>query len=116
MNSKVDKNQLKEILDLDYDEMKELLDNLISSIPKYIDEISLLCKKKDRAKIKLISHKIKGETGNFGLISLSNLFDKLENEVDQISFNDINKILTDILTANKETIKDLENLLDTNKL
>jgi len=96
----INEKQLLEILKLDHKEMSEILMGIFNSIPNSVEQLKLLSALQNKEKISFIAHTLKGETANFGLTGLSQLFNKLEKEINDLKKEEQMQIFSEIIKIN----------------
>lgn len=88
-----------EILDdlkqtLGFDELKSLVEDVVLQSRNIIDELRQATHEKDTKKVKNHAHNLKGMTGNFGLVEMSNIALQIENACKFDDFEIINDMIT----------------------
>ena len=102
----IDKVRLTSILELDHLEMTRVILSIFERIPESLEEVRACCLKKNRNQISFVAHTLKGETASFGLIGLSKLFAILEEKAEEISFEEIENYLSEIIIVNNASYQE----------
>ena len=99
----INEEQLNSILELDPVEMGELILDVFKSVDESVKRLSQL---HDREQIAFIAHSMKGETSNFGLVGLSQLFTTIEKK--ELESENFKKLLAEISKINSKSKKEFE--------
>jgi len=95
-DSEIDIKKALEMVDGDRDLLKELISMFINDFPDKINSMEDAIKEKNYAKLREISHNIKGASGNLGLTKIYDLCLKLENMAKEKKINKASDIIVDL--------------------
>lgn len=108
MNTNIDKKQLESILAIDFEQMHELVLEVFQSVNSSTQQLKLLSASSatfqdNKEQISFLAHAARGETANFGLLSLNRLYSNLEDNLASLSYSEITDLTTSITKTLEET-------------
>jgi len=103
----IDREQIMAVLEVDPAEITAIIDSVFENIPSSVGRIrDLLSSESEDNKedIIILAHSLRGETATLGLYQLSCLFTELEENLDNLVKDEIEKILEDAIDVNQQTL------------
>jgi len=100
-----DCEELLEILDNNKELFEALINEFFQKLPQELKEIESLIKLKNRDALKLLSHKMKGQTLNLRFNKLASIFKKLEEGALEFKFNKLSNLF-EFLKTEVENVRD----------
>lgn len=104
----INKEHIFELGDNDEEFIKDIIDDIISSVPDSLEKITTAAKNESKEDIIFVAHKLKGTFRFAGINELGDIMERIEKT--DLPYDDIRSLISDVTKSYAEAEDELQHL------